>query len=575
MRSFIISFLCACTLVSSFVPHDGNVANYLRELERTTSRRKMESLRRQRFNSTREWDTRRRRRRTTDYAPFGMAPQQQNMSENPAWIRVEIPQRVLIPLSEMASHFSNLTAHRASKEEHSESGQFRLENVPEGMNFTKIGGYVEIKEELLQILDFFQDPEKYEGYGVRIVKGLLLEGAPGNGKTLIARCLAGEANMNFVACSGSEFAEKYVGVGASRVRELFDFIRRNEPCILFIDEIDALAKKRGDGGEPSHQERESTLNQLLVLMDGFHQSGRTLVIAATNRADMLDPAILRPGRFDKIIHVPNPDMDTRREIIQIHSFKKPLKASSEDIVRLTSGMSGAQIENLLNEATLMAIRQDSLPVELKHLEFAKERMLIGQVSNYRKNVTEETLRRIAVHEVGHLLLALQSQHYERPWKVTVDSVNPKSSLGYTIFESNEDEDGLFLREYLEDQIKVLLGGRAAEEIVYGQSVSSGALSDLVRASTVARTMIMDYGMGTSVIYPYMSEKYKRRIDEQIHTLIHRMYEQTKEYLVKNRSLLEVFVDQLLVRKTMSYEEIEEVYMTYLYFPSFYRLVEDV
>lgn len=594
MRSFLGSFLCVCTIVSSFVPHDKppSPTDYVRQLEHGTARRKMQSFRRQRSNFTREWEAdfrlrqQQQRRRALVHSrivsPDGTFPTlhtngTSSEEQGNAWIRVQIPQRVFVPLSEMASQLGNLTSEgyrsaRSSNPQQSESGQFRLEQISNDTNFSMVGGYLDIKQELLQILDFIREPEKYRPYGVRMVKGILLEGSPGNGKTLIARCLAGEANMNFVVCSGAEFSEKYVGVGASRVREMFDFVRRNQPCILFIDEIDALARKRTEVGEMSHQERDSTLNQLLVLMDGFHQHDTILVIGATNRADMLDRAILRPGRFDKIIHIPNPDMDTRREILAIHSTRKPLNVSNEDLVRLTNGLSGAQIENLLNEATLMAIRADDLPVQLKQVEYVKERMLLGQTSNYRRNVTETTLRRIAVHEVGHLMLALQSEHYERPWKITVDSVNPKHSLGYTIFETNEEDEGLFIREYLEDKIKVLLGGRVAEEVVYGQSVSSGALADLGRAFDVAKTMIMDYGMGTSPIYPYMSETFKRRIDEQIHQLLTRMYKDTKAYILTNRELMEVFVDQLLAKKTMTAEEIEEVYMTYLYFPTFYREV---
>ena len=495
------------------------------------------------------------------------------------WISLHIPPRVLIPLSGMASQLGNLTsdAYRSirgsssSNNAQSESGQFRLETIQEGMNFTMIGGYSEIKLELVQLLDFLQEPDKYEQYGVRLVKGILLEGSPGNGKTLIARCLAGEAKMNFVTCSGSEFSEKYVGVGASRVRELFEFVRNHQPCILFIDEIDAVARRRSAGGETSNQERDATLNQLLVLMDGFHQHEHILVIGATNRVDMLDKAILRPGRFDKIIHIPNPDMETRRQIIDIHSVKKPLNVSCEDITRLTAGMNGAEIENLLNEATLMAIRTDDLPIELKHLEFMKERMLIGHTANAKRNVTDATLYRIAVHEVGHLLMALQSEFYERPWKITVDSVNPKHSLGYTIFETDEEDEGLYLREYLEDKIKVLMGGRVAEEIVFGNSVSSGALSDLGRAFDVAKTMIMEYGMGSSVIFPYMSERYRRRIDDEIHALITRMYEETRKHLDEHRFLMNAFVRRLLLQRTMTADEIDEAYTTYLYYPSFYRM----
>ena len=229
---------------------------------------------------------------------------------------------------------------------------------------------------------------------------------------------------------------------------------------------------------------------------------------------------------------------------------------------MTNGFSGAQIENLLNEATLMAIRVNELPVTLNHIEIIKEKMLVGQTSNYKSNITDATLRRIAIHEVGHLLLALQSEHYPKPWKITVDSVNPKNSLGYTIFENEDVDEGLFLREHLQDQIKVLLGGRVAEEIVYGHSVSSGALSDLEKAFEVARNMIMDYGMGNSIIYPYMSETYKKRIDEQIHLLIVQMHTKTKEYMLANRFLMDIFVEHLLEKRTLLLPEIEYIYNTY-------------
>lgn len=485
-----------------------------------------------------------------------------------------LPNQIFIPLSRMSALFQNNSwPQRSASSSSSDNDQFQMETVDGLFNFTSIGGYTDIKDELGQVLDFVKFPDEYEKYGVRLVKGLLLEGPPGNGKTLMARCFAGEAKMNFVTCSGAEFTEKYVGVGASRVRELFAFVRKNEPCILFIDEVDALARKRGDDDQPSNGERDQTLNQLLVLMDGFHSSKKVLVIGATNRVDTLDSAILRPGRFDKIIHIPNPDATTRREILDIHASRKPVNASMEEMVRLTKGFSGAQIENLLNEATLLGIRQKSLPVTLPQLENMREKMIIGQTSNLKRNMTEATSRRIAIHEVGHLLMALQSSSYERPHKVTIDSVNPKNSLGYTMFESEEIDDGIYLREYLQDKIKVLLGGRAAEEVVYGNSVSTGALSDLEKAMSVARTMIMDHGMGRSIINPFFSETYKKRIDEQIHRLVHDQYQDTVAYLSKNRALMDIFVEHLVIRKSLSKEEIADISETYeRYTPTLFRSI---
>ena len=552
MKNILPILICMCSIIDAFIPSINSA--YLNQLQRQGQDLKAKRLRR-----TRDWDMKKKKNiiEQKDLGNFGNS----TIEHHP--IEIEIPQKLFIPLSKMSALFGNQTRFlRNNMDSSSDNDQFLLETDVENFNFTCVGGYNDLKQELHQILDFVFDPEKYTQYGLRLPRGILLEGPTGNGKTLIAKCLAGEAKMNFVSCSGSEFMEKYVGVGASRVRELFKFVKKNTPCILFIYEIDALGRKRGNDGEASHSERDQTLNQLLVLMDGFHgNDDNILVIAATNRLDMLDPAIIRPGRFDKIIHVPNPDADTRKEIINIHSNKKPLNISNNHLVRLTNGLNGAQIENILNEATLSAIRENTLPVNIKHIEHTKEKMLIGQTSNFKRNMTDATLRRVAIHEVGHLLMAMQSQCYEKPWKITIESMNPKHSLGYTIFETEEIDEGFFLREYLQDKIKVLLGGRAAEDVFYGHSVSSGAFSDLEKAFGVARTMIMDYGMGKKIIYPYLSETYKKQIDEQIHFLILQMYNETKDYIQSHQKELTIFVDHLLTKKTLVWNDIQEIYST--------------
>ena len=447
----------------------------------------------------------------------------------------------------------------------SESGAFRLEHV-ENYNFTRVGGYTNVKDELYQIMDFVRFPEKYTRHGVRLPRGILLEGPTGNGKTLIAKCLAGETRMNFISCSGSEFNEKYVGVGAARVRELFRFAKKSAPCILFIDEIDAVGRRRGSDQEAAGAERDQTLNQMLVMMDGFQtdtekQGESVLVIGATNRVDVLDPALLRPGRFDKVIHVPNPDGHTRREILEIHSDKKPVNASLEYLVQATHGFNGAQIENLLNEAVLMAIRtNETLPVNLTTIDHIREKILVGQTTSISKrSSTAPATIRVAVHEIGHLLMAIRSPHCEKPWKVTIDSLNPQSALGYTLFETMEEEKaGLYTREYFEDKIRILLGGRAAEEVFYGNSITSGALSDLESAFAMAKKMVMEYGMGKEIIYPYFSETYKKRIDEQIHAIIVRAYQDTRSYLAENRHVVDRLSVVLLHRRTLFLEEIREV-----------------
>ena len=465
-------------------------------------------------------------------------------------------------------NFSSYTSPRrpalsSVSEKTSESGTFHLENVKGEYNFSRVGGYHEVKNEMSQVLDFIFYPGNYTPYGVRVPRGILLEGPTGNGKTLLAKCLAGEAGMNFVSCSGSEFNEKYVGVGASRIRELFKFAEQNKPCIVFIDEIDALGRSRTNDGEGSGAERDQTLNQLLVNMDGFSSSGDLLVMGATNRVDILDRALIRPGRIDKIIHVPNPDAETRAEILDIHRAQKPLNVSLPYLVKLTNGLNGAQIENLLNEATLFSIRQRALPVSTEVLDAMKEKLLVGQTSGSKRNVSAKTLQRIAVHEIGHLVMAVQSLYYEKPWKVTVDSMNPQNSLGYTIFEADEEHnEGMFVREYYEDKLKVLLGGRVAEEVFYGSSISSGALSDLESAFSMAKKMVMEYGMGTDIIYPYFSETYKKRIDEQIHFLILKAYKATKLYMEMRKEFIEAMAIELAQKKTMHADEIRAFYDSY-------------
>jgi len=442
-------------------------------------------------------------------------------------------------------------ARKSNVEKVSESGMFRVEGDSSLYNFTRIGGYHGIKKELMQVVDMMNHPGNYTQYNVRIPRGVLLEGPPGNGKTLLAKCFAGEAKSNFIRCSGAEFNEKYIGVGSSRLRELFKLATDNQPAVLFIDEFDAIGRKRGD--DASGGERDTTLNQLLTLMDGFESLGNVLVMGATNRVDILDPAATRPGRFDKIIHVPNPDIDTRREILDIHIKNKPIEVPSDDLVKMTTGFSGAMIENLLNEAILTGIRNFSLPVSRETVETIRQRMVFG-VSLGKRNITANTLRRIAVHEAGHLINALATRYYEKPVKITIDTTDARS-LGMTIFEKEDVDDGILIRDYLDEKIRVLLGGRAAEEIVFGYSMSSGSVADLQSAFQLIKKMMLEFGMGEHVVYPFLSEEYKKRIDDEMYRYVEASYKKSKDVLRKNGALLNLIVDQLLDRKTLNQQEI--------------------
>lgn len=397
-------------------------------------------------------------------------------------------------------------------------------------SFKDVGGYQNIKLELEQCIDVISNYTKYTNYNVRTPKGLIFEGPPGNGKTLLAKALAGEANTSFIAVSGSEFQEKYVGVGSSRIRELFKLATDNIPCIIFIDEIDALGRKRSGDGDTSGNERDSTLNELLVAMDGFKNTSGVFLIGATNRADLLDPALIRPGRIDKRIFINNPDEETREAILNIHLQGKPRDdtVTMPDLIENTQGYSGAQIENLVNEAMLLALREDRDKFSLADVDAVYNRV-IGGWQPTKHEFTPAIIDQIAIHELGHAVVGMLSKHHGKMKKVVINLSAPNTPA-YTLFETSSN--GFTTREALLEHLMILLAGRIAEEVFYDVSVTTGAINDFEEALKLAQKMICYYGMGKQLIYPSMSEKYKEMIDSEVTALIQDAYGYA-EFIIRN------------------------------------------
>jgi cell division protease FtsH len=422
--------------------------------------------------------------------------------------------------------------------------------------FKDVGGYSAVKLELEQCVDILKNHTKYAKYNVRIPKGLILEGPPGTGKTLLAKALAGEARTSFIAVSGAQFQEMYVGVGASRVRELFDLAKKNIPCIIFIDEIDALGRKRSGEKESSTTERDNTLNELLVSLDGFKNISGVFLIGATNRADLLDPALLRPGRIDKRVYIGLPDEETRRSIVNIHSRGKPTDGSipQEDLVEQTAGLSGAQIENLLNEALLNALRDNREFYTKMDVDVVMNKILVGWQPMEHK-FTDNMIEHIIIHEMGHAVLACVAKNHAKMRKVVINLSAP-TTPGYTMFESNTAN--IHTRESLFEHLMILLGGRIAEEIFYEESVSTGALNDFEEAHKLAEKMIVYYGMGDELIYPSRSEKYKEKIDEEVSELLISAHTYAEFILKQSRDLIREGANILKRDRILLVEDLNEL-----------------
>jgi len=440
------------------------------------------------------------------------------------------------------------------------------------VTFEDVAGVEEAKEELREVVEFLKEPEKFISLGARIPKGILLVGAPGTGKTLLAKAVSGEAGVPFFSISGSEFVEMFVGVGASRVRDLFDQAKRHSPCIVFIDEIDAVGRHRGAGLGGSHDEREQTLNQILVEMDGFDTDTNVIILAATNRPDILDPALLRPGRFDRRVVLDRPDVKGRKAILEVHVRGKPLADDVDLMVlaRETPGFVGADIENLVNEAAILAARRNKKAISMQEFEEAIERVIAGPERKSRL-ISDEEKRIIAYHEAGHALVMHELPHCDPVHKVSI--VSRGLALGYTMPLPEEDRY-LKHRAKFKDELAGLLGGRAAEELVF-KDVTTGAANDLEQATKLARKMVCEYGMseklgpmtfGWKEELVFLgkeigeqrdySEAVAHEIDMEVRRLIEEAYSRAKEILISHRDKLEAIAQRLIEEETLEGDELK-------------------
>ncbi len=442
------------------------------------------------------------------------------------------------------------------------------------VTFKDVAGAEEAKEDLKEIVEFLKEPEKFIRLGARVPKGVLMVGPPGTGKTLMARAVAGEAGVPFFSISGSEFVEMFVGVGASRVRDLFERAKAEAPAIVFVDEIDAVGRHRGAGLGGGHDEREQTLNQILVEMDGFDNDTNIIIIAATNRPDILDPALLRPGRFDRKVVMDNPDVKGRQEILKVHSRGKPLAGDVdvEALAKITAGFSGADLENLVNEAAILAARRNKKSIGMSEMQEAMERVVMGPERRSRV-ITAEEKEKVAYHEAGHALLFHLLDNTSPVHKITIVS---RGRAGGYVMPLPAGDDMLITREKFEDDIVAAMGGRAAEEIIYEQ-FTTGASNDLQQATRMARAMVTQFGMsdllgprsygnGGGAIFlgreiseqRDYSEHYAQQIDDEVKRILQSAYDRAKGLLTEQRGKMDELVRILIERETLNAEEFVEI-----------------
>ena len=448
--------------------------------------------------------------------------------------------------------------------------------------FSDVAGLKEEKEEVKELIDFLKNPKKFQKLGARIPKGVLLVGPPGTGKTLLARAVAGEANVPFFYISGSDFVELFVGVGASRVREMFKDAKRSAPCLIFIDEIDAVGRQRGTGLGGGHDEREQTLNQLLTEMDGFGENEGIIIMAATNRPDVLDPALLRPGRFDRQVTVSLPDANEREQILKVHARNKILApdVNIKNLSLRTPGFSGADLENLLNEAALLTVRRDKEAITMDEIDEATDRVLMGPAKVSRK-ITDKEKRLVAIHESGHAVIGIKLEDADEVHKITI--IPRGMAGGYTMMLPREEKIAILTRNELEAQITGLLGGRVSEEMFLNE-ITTGASDDFRRATNIARAMVTEYGMSDLGPVQYeqksegvflgrdygktknFSDKVAHEIDEEVRKIVEECYNKAKEILKKNKDLVMLLADTLVEHETLTKEQIDSLVKTGKYIP---------
>ncbi len=456
-----------------------------------------------------------------------------------------------------------------------EFGKTNAQKVKDSkVRFVDVAGAEEEKQELQEIVEFLKNPKKFTDIGARVPKGVLLVGPPGTGKTLFAKAVAGEANVPFFSISGSDFVEMFVGVGASRVRDLFEQAKKSMPCIVFIDEIDAVGRQRGAGLGGGNDEREQTLNQLLVQMDGFESNDSIIIMAATNRADILDPALLRPGRFDRQIYVNTPDVKGREEIMKVHARNKPIGSdiNFKNVARLTVGFTGADIENMLNEAAILAARDDRKTITMKDISEAINKVIAGPAKKSRV-ITETDKRITAYHESGHAIVAKMVKNCDNVHEVSI--IPRGQAAGYTITLPVNDDNHMTKQKLL-DNITMLLAGRAAEEIVI-KDISTGASNDIQRASKIARKMVTEWGMSEDIGTMYLgaseevflgrdyqtqlnySDEVAAKIDEEVKRILDEQYEKALTILKENRRVMDDMVKVLYEKETIFEEEIDRLF----------------